>query len=72
MALYSEKIGVWNDSQTMWDSFQNPSLMQKKFPFIVFGTLTCVHMLVYVYSCMKHAYVELELACTYVWMLHMP
>ena len=29
MALYSEKIEVWNGSQTMWDSFQTLTLIQK-------------------------------------------
>ena len=24
MAIYIEKIGVWNDSQMMWDSFHKP------------------------------------------------
>ena len=24
-----QEIGVWNDSQTMWDSFQTLTLMQK-------------------------------------------
>ena len=27
IAIYIEKIGVWNDSQTMWGSFQNSVLM---------------------------------------------
>jgi len=36
--------------------------------FIVFGTLTCVHMLMYAYACMKHEYAELEHACTYACM----
>ena len=39
MALYNEKIGVFNDSQMMWDSFQTSTLMQKNFPFIVSETL---------------------------------
>ena len=29
MALYSEKIGVWNVSQMMWDLFQTSTLMQR-------------------------------------------
>ena len=29
MAIYILKIGVWNDSQTMWDSFQTSTSMQK-------------------------------------------
>ena len=36
--------------------------------FIVSRTLTCVRMLVYAYACIKHVYVELEHACTYVCM----
>ena len=34
MAIYIEKIGVWNDSQTMWDSFQTLALMQKNCLFM--------------------------------------
>ena len=60
MALYSEKIRVWNGSQTMWDSFQTSALMEKNLPFIVSGTLACARMPVYVYACMKHAHAGLE------------
>jgi len=31
MTIYIEKIGVWNNSQTIWDSFQNSVLMLKIF-----------------------------------------
>ena len=68
MALYNEKIRVWNSSQMMWDSFQNISLMQKKLSFIVSGTLTCICMPVYGYACIKHAYAGLEQACAYAYM----
>ena len=72
MAFYSYKKGVWNDSQTMWDSFQNPNFNEENMFFIVSGTLTYVRMPVYAYACMKHAYselkhayVELKHACAY-------
>ena len=68
MALYNEKMGVWNSSQMMWDSFQNISLMQKNLSFIVSRTLTCICMPVYGYACIKHAYVGLEQACVYAYM----
>ena len=38
-AIYIVKIGVWNDSQTMWDSLQTSALMQKTCLFSVSGTL---------------------------------
>ena len=65
MAFYNSKIGVWNDSQTMFDSFQNSNFKAKKLSFMVFGTLTCIHMPMYACACMKHAYTELEHACAY-------
>ena len=34
--------------------------MDKNLSFIVSETLTCVHMPMYAYACIKHAYVELE------------
>ena len=68
MALYNEKMGVWNGSQMMWDSFQNISLMQKNLSFIVSGTLACICMPVYGYACIKHAYAGLEQACAYAYM----
>jgi len=44
MALYSEKIGVRNGSQTMWDSFQTLTLMQKKPVFHSFWNPSmCTH-----------------------------
>ena len=39
MAIYIVKIGVWNASQTMWDSFQTLVLMQKTFIFYVSETI---------------------------------
>ena len=60
MAFYSLKMGVWNGSQVMWDSFQNPKFNVETLPFIVYGTLTCVYMPVYAYACMKHVYAKLE------------
>ena len=39
------------------------TLMQKNLSFIVSGTLTCVRLPVYAYTCMKHTYKELEHAC---------
>ena len=76
MVFYSKKkMRVWNVSQTMWDSFQNQTLMQKNLPFIVSGTLACIHMPVYAYACMKHVHSNLEHACAYACMrmyVHMP
>ena len=40
-----------------------PSLNKKNLPYIVSGTIVCARMHVYAYACMKHAHVELELAC---------
>ena len=53
-------MGVWNGSQVMWDSFQNPNFNVETLSFIVYGTLTCVYMPVYAYACMKHVYAKLE------------
>jgi len=39
MAIYIEKIEVWNGSQMMWVSFQTSTLMHKTCLFYVFGTL---------------------------------
>ena len=38
-ATYSVKIGVWNNSQTMWDSFQISTLMQKNSLFSFWNSL---------------------------------
>ena len=38
-ATYSVKIGVWNDSKTMWDSFQISVLIQKTCLIYVSGAL---------------------------------
>ena len=38
-ATYSVKIGVWNDSKTMWDSLQTLALMQKTCLIYIFGIL---------------------------------
>ena len=45
-----------------------PSLNAENLPFKVSRTLANAHMHVYVYTCMKHAYVELEHACAYACM----
>ena len=42
MAFYSSKMGAWNGSQTMWDSFQNPNFNVDNLSFIVSRTLACV------------------------------
>ena len=61
-------MGVWNDSQTMWDSFQNQILMQKNLPFIVSKTLACARMPVHAYACIKHVHAGLENTCAYACM----
>ena len=38
---------------------------KKNLSFIVSGTLACIHMLVYAYTCMKLAYAGLEHAYAY-------
>jgi len=38
MAIYILKIGVWNVSQMMWDSFQTSVFNAENLSFIVFGT----------------------------------
>ena len=60
MAFYSEKIGVWNGYQMMWDSFQTSALMHKSLTFIFSGTLACahrfracMHIRMYAYACPK-------------------
>ena len=50
-----KKLGVWNGSQTMWDSLQTSALLHKNLSFIVSETLACVCMPVCAYACMKHA-----------------
>ena len=63
-ATYSVKIGVWNDSQMMWDSFQTSALIQKNDLIYVSGTLyahagsslrahveRCVHKLIPTCAC---------------------
>ena len=60
MAFYSSKMRVWNNSQTMWDSFQIPNFNTENLPFIVSRTLACICMLVYAYACMRHAYAKLK------------
>ena len=32
--LYSEKNGVWNGSQKMWDSFQTSAIIVENFSFM--------------------------------------
>jgi len=59
MALYIEKMGVWNGSQMMWDSFQTSNLMQK-LSFHSFWNPSMRFMPMYVYACMELAYVDLE------------
>ena len=41
----------------MLDSFQT-KLNAKNLPYIVFGTVACVYMLMYAYVCIEHVYVE--------------
>ena len=50
MAIYIVKMGVWNGSKTMWDSFQISVFSAENLPFKVSGTLhacpslcLCVH-----------------------------
>ena len=38
-ALYSRKNGVWNGSQTMWDSFQTSAIIEKTCLFYTSETL---------------------------------
>ena len=45
-ALYSWKIGVWNSSQKMWDSFQTSVFNAENLPFLCLWNPTCVHRLV--------------------------
>ena len=66
MTLYSEKIGVWNSSQTMWDSSQTSALMLKNLSFIVFATLACIYMHARVCICMHEAYVCRFGACVLI------
>ena len=61
-------MGVWNSSQTIWDSFQTSHLMLKNLSFIVLGTLAWVRRPVYAYACMKYAHVALEHVCAYACM----
>ena len=70
MVFYSSKILEWL-LDDVGDSFQNPTLMQKNLPFIVYGTQVCAHMPMYAYACMKHAHTSLEHAHTHV-CVHMP
>ena len=44
----------------------NLSFKVENISFIVFGTLACLRMPVYVYACMKLGYVSLEHAYTYM------
>ena len=46
----------------------NLSFNAENLPFIVFGTLACIHMPVYVYTCMKHVYIGLEHTYAYACM----
>jgi len=39
MAIYIMKMGVWNGSQTIWDSFQTSVFNTENLPFIVSRTL---------------------------------
>ena len=39
MVIYIVKMGVWNGSWTMWDSFQTLVFNVENLSFIVFGTL---------------------------------
>ena len=47
-AFFSGKNGVWNGSQTMWDSFQTSAIITKNLPFYVSETLAA-----YVEVCLR-------------------
>ena len=54
MAIYIEKIGVWNESQTMWDSFQTSALTQ----------ITCLFMFLEPFMCVQdRACVRMQHGC---------
>ena len=78
MAIYIVKMGVWNDSQTMCDSFQTLVFNGENLPFYVSETLAayadlclhmqcvaCVHKHEPAYAILKHAYTSMSL-CTQV------
>ena len=45
-----------------------PNFNVENLSFVVSKTIACVCMPVYVYVCMKHAFIELEHACAYACM----
>ena len=47
---HSVKIGVWNDSQTMWDSF---SINAENLPYLCFWNLLCMRKIVPTCACKK-------------------
>ena len=51
------KIGVWNGSQTMWDSFQTSIFNTENLSFIGLWNPTCVHRLMLAYASFNAAYV---------------
>ena len=64
MAIYIKKIEVWNDSQTMWDSFQTLALMQKTCIFMFLEPFMCTQDWACV--CMQHGYAHKQiLTCAY-------
>ena len=50
-AFYSGKNGVWNRSQTMWDSFQTSTIIVENLSFLYFWNPSCVHRNVPAYAC---------------------
>ena len=42
IAIYIVKIGIWNDSQRMWDSFQTSVFNAENLNFLCFWNLSCV------------------------------
>ena len=52
-ALYSGKKGVWNGSQTMWDSFQTLTIIVENFYFLCFWNPSCVRKRIFAYTCFR-------------------
>ena len=50
-AFYSGKNGVWNGSQTMWDSFQTSTIIAENTHFSYFWNPSCVRRNVPMYAC---------------------
>ena len=67
MALYNGTIGVWGDSQMMWDLFQT-RIKCKKLSLHSFQNPSCVRMLMHACTCHKQAYTWLECGHAYACM----